>query len=102
MEGLAPPLVDSEWVLGPEQRVVRIVLNGVHGPIQVGKKTVELEMPGLGTLDDNQIASVLTYVRREWGHEANPVDPQTVKQFRQETAKRGEIQWTMEELLQVK
>lgn len=102
MEGLAPPLVDSEWVLGPQQRVVRIVLNGVHGPIQVGKKTVELEMPGLGTLDDEQIASVLTYVRREWGHEGNPIDPQTVKQIRQETANRGEVQWTMEELLQIK
>lgn len=102
MEGLAPPLVDSEWVLGPQQRVVRIVLQGVHGPIQVGKKTVELEMPGLGALDDDQIASVLTYIRREWGHEANPVDPQTVKQIRQETAKRGEVQWTMEELLPIK
>lgn len=102
MEGLAPPLVDSEWVLGPQQRVVRIVLNGVHGPIQVGKKTVELEMPGLGSLDDDQIASVLTYIRREWGHEANPIDPQTVKQIRGDTAKRGEAQWTMDELLQVK
>lgn len=102
MEGLAPPLVDSEWVLGPQQRVIRIVLNGVHGPIQVGKKTVELEMPGLGALDDDQIASVLTYIRREWGHEADPVDPQTVKQTRAETAKRGEVQWTMEELQKVK
>lgn len=102
MEGLAPPLVDSEWVLGPQQRVVRIVLNGLHGPIQVGKKTVELEMPGLGSLDDDQIASVLTYIRREWGHEGSPIDPQTVKQIRSETAKRGDVQWTMEELLQIK
>jgi mono/diheme cytochrome c family protein/glucose/arabinose dehydrogenase len=102
MEGLAPPLVDSEWVLGPPQRLVRIVLNGLHGPIQVGKKTVELEMPGLGSLDDDMISSVLTYIRREWGHEANPVDPDAVKQIRAQTAKRGELQWTMEELLQVK
>lgn len=102
MEGLAPPLVDSEWVLGSEHRLVRIVLNGLHGPIQVGKKTVELEMPGLGSLDDDMIASVLTYIRREWGHEADPVDPATVKQIRAETAKRGDLQWTMEELLQVK
>jgi mono/diheme cytochrome c family protein/glucose/arabinose dehydrogenase len=101
-EGLAPPLVDSEWVLGPSPRTARIILNGVHGPIQVGKKTIELEMPGLGTLDDTQISSVLTYIRREWGHEASPVDPQTVTEVRKDTAKRGELQWTMEELLEVK
>jgi mono/diheme cytochrome c family protein len=101
-EGLAPPLVDSEWVLGSQQRLARIVINGVHGPIQVGKKTVELEMPGLGSLDDTQISSVLTYIRREWGHEAGPVEPQMIAQVRQETATRGEVQWTMEELLLVK
>ena len=102
MEGLAPPLVDSEWVLGPPQRLTRIVLNGVHGPIQIGKKTIDLEMPGLGSLDDEQISSTLTYIRREWGHEASPIDPQAVADTRKETAGRGELQWTMEELLQIK
>jgi mono/diheme cytochrome c family protein/glucose/arabinose dehydrogenase len=101
-EGLAPPLVDSEWVLGSSQRVVRIVLNGVHGPIQVGRKTVDLEMPGLGTLDDEQIASVLTYIRREWGHEGSPIDPQAVTAIRKETTVRGELQWTMQELEAIK
>jgi mono/diheme cytochrome c family protein len=59
-------------------------------------------MPGLGSLDDTQISSVLTYIRREWGHEAGPVDPETVAEVRKETTKRGELQWTMEELLEVK
>ena len=72
MDGIAPPLVDSEWVLGREDRLTRIVLHGLHGPIKVGKKTMDLEMPGLGVLPDEQISSVLTYLRREWGHEANP------------------------------
>ncbi|HSU67428.1 MAG TPA: cytochrome c, partial [Tepidisphaeraceae bacterium] len=102
MEGLAPPLVDSEWVLGSQARLIRIVLNGVHGPIQVGKKTIDLEMPGLGALDDEQIASVLTYLRREWGHESSPVEPPTVAETRKEIAPRGELQWTMEELMAVK
>jgi mono/diheme cytochrome c family protein/glucose/arabinose dehydrogenase len=101
-EGLAPPLVDSEWVLGPQQRLGRIVLNGVHGPINVGRKTVELEMPALGALEDGQISSVLTYIRREWGHEGSPVEPETVTAIRKETSGRGDQQWTMEELMQIK
>jgi len=97
-EGTAPPLVDSEWVLGPPQRTARIVLHGLHGPIQVGRKTMDLEMPGLKAFDDEQIASVLTYIRREWGHEANPVDPAVVARVRKVTASRGDLQWTAEEL----
>jgi mono/diheme cytochrome c family protein len=97
-EGTAPPLVDSEWVLGPPERTARIVLHGLHGPIQVGRRTMDLEMPGLKAFDDDQIASVLTYIRREWGHEANPVDPAVVAHVRQQTLKRGDLQWTAEEL----
>lgn len=98
-EGVAPPLVDSEWMVGPEGRTVRIVLHGLHGPIKVGKKTYsDLEMPSFGVLTDEQIASVLTYTRREWGHEADPVEPASVTQVRKATASRGDVQWTAEEL----
>jgi mono/diheme cytochrome c family protein/glucose/arabinose dehydrogenase len=101
-EGVAPPLVDSEWVLGSPDRLARIALNGVHGPIKVGKRVVDLEMPGLYAMSDEQIASVLTYLRREWGHEATPVDAAVVARSRQESAGRGGTQWTAEELMKVK
>ena len=99
-EGLAPPLVDSDWVLGPERRLIRIVLAGLHGPINVKGKTYQLDMPALGVFDDNQIAQALTYVRREWGHKANPVDPATVAAVRAETTKHIEA-WTEPELLKI-
>jgi mono/diheme cytochrome c family protein len=102
LDGVAPPLVDSEWVLGPAPRVARIVLHGLHGPVKVGKKTIDLEMPGLKAMDDEQLASILTYVRREWGHEGNPIDPPMVARVRAETEGRGDEQWTEEELLKIK
>ncbi len=101
-DGIAPPLVDSEWVLGPEDRVTRILLCGLRGPLKVGKKTLDLEMPSMRAFDDEQVASILTYIRREWGHEANPVEPGIVTRLRKETAERGDTQWTAEELLQIK
>lgn len=99
-EGLAPPLVDSEWVLGPEARLVRLALHGVRGPITVKGKMYQMEMPPLGVLDDEQIASILTYVRREWGHTSSPVDPETVARIRKETENRDEA-WTETELLTI-
>ena len=98
--GLAPPLLGSEWVAGSERRLIRIVLNGLRGPIKVKGETFEMDMPALGVLDDEQIASVLTYVRREWGHTFEPVTPATVKKVREETASREDA-WTMADLLKV-
>ena len=100
-EGLAPPLVGSEWTAGSEERLVRIVLNGLRGPIQVKGQAFELDMPALGVLEDEQIATVLTYVRNEWGHAFAPVSIETVKKIRDETAKR-EDSWTQEDLLKIK
>ena len=100
MEGLAPPLSDSEWVLGSPERLSRILLHGVRGPITVKGKTYELEMPALSVFDDEQIASLLTYIRREWEHGADPVNAATVKTVRAATANRNEA-WTEAELLKI-
>ncbi len=99
-DGLAPALADSEWVLGSPQRIVRIVLHGLHGPINVKGKPFQLDMPSLAVFDDDQIAAILTFIRREWGHTANPVEPELVKTIRAETEKREEA-WTEAELLKV-
>jgi len=98
--GLAPPLVDSEWIAGSDQRLIRIILLGLRGPIKVKGEIFELEMPALGVLDDDQIAAILTYARREWGHTFAPVEPATVKAVREATASREDA-WTMAELLKV-
>ncbi len=98
--GLAPPLVGSEWVAGSQERLIRIVLHGLRGPIKVKGETFELDMPALGVLDDDQISAALTYVRREWGHTFEPVAPEAVKKVRDGTASREEA-WTMADLLKI-
>jgi mono/diheme cytochrome c family protein len=100
LEGLAPPLADSEWVTGTPERLVRIALHGVRGPIQVGTRRYALDMPPWGALDDNSLAAIFTYIRREWGHTAAPVDPDTVKRIRAAVADRHDA-WTQPELLKI-
>jgi mono/diheme cytochrome c family protein len=99
-EGTAPPLVDSEWVLGSPNRLVRIVTNGLHGPITVGGKSYSLDMPSFQSMRDEDVAAVLTYVRREWDHEASPVAPELVKKIRAELSQRT-YPWTERELLKI-
>lgn len=88
MKGLAPALAGSSWVNGSPQALVRIVLNG---------KVDQLAMPALGTLDDETIAAILTYVRKSWGNDAAPIMPQTVQSIRGLVSQRDEP-WSEEEL----
>jgi mono/diheme cytochrome c family protein/glucose/arabinose dehydrogenase len=95
---VAPPLAGSEWVHGPPERLARIVLHGLYGPVEVKGQRWSLFMPSFGpALDDEQIASVLTYVRRAWGNTAAAVGPDLIAQVRKETQVR-ELPWTAEEL----
>jgi mono/diheme cytochrome c family protein len=98
-----PPLAGSEWVLAKDpSRIIRIVLNGVGGPITVkGKEYGQTQMlPWRDALKDEEIAAVLTYVRNSWGNKAPPVDPAMVKAIRDQTVDRSGA-WTAEELLKV-
>jgi mono/diheme cytochrome c family protein len=100
-EGVAPPLATSEWVKAPGgERLVRIVLNGLGGPVQVQDKTWNLAMPPLReNLDDEQIAMVLNYIRSRWGGEgASPIKPELAAAARQEAHPKPE---TMEELMRI-
>ena len=49
-------------------------------------------------MDDAQIASLLTYIRRAWGNEGQAVELSTVREVRSATADRQKP-WTEEELL---
>jgi mono/diheme cytochrome c family protein/glucose/arabinose dehydrogenase len=88
---LAPGLVGSRFVTGQDPgAAARILLGGKEGAIGL--------MPPLGgTLTDEQIASVLTYIRREWGHTASPVAVDDVTEIRGMTKMRTRP-WTDAEL----
>jgi mono/diheme cytochrome c family protein len=100
--GMFPPLAGSEWVTTEgHQRMIRIVLNGLAGPIDVaGAQYNNVMVPWRDTLKDDQIAAVLTYVRSEWGNKADAVTPEEVAKVREATKDRS-TPWTAEELKQV-
>lgn len=101
VEGGGPPLAGSSWVRGPESRLIRIVLHGVRGPIDVGDKTYNREMLAFGPiLSDEQIASLLTFVRRRFGGTAPPIAPEAVERARAASGDRTEY-WTVKELIQI-
>lgn len=99
-----PPLAGSEWVLREKpDRMVRIVLNAVEGPIKV--KNVVYDNPAMLAFrdvypSDVDIAAIATFVRgnKEWGNNAGYVTPQQVKAIREGTAAMGSQKWRVETL----
>jgi mono/diheme cytochrome c family protein/glucose/arabinose dehydrogenase len=97
LDGLAPPLVDSEWVIGKTDVLARIVMHGLAGPVKVSGRTYNLAMPPLPQLTDEDIAGVLTYIRREWEHTASAVETKSVTAIRDQEKGRM-MMWTETEL----
>ena len=88
-----PALIGSQFALATPQVPIRILLQGKEGSVGL--------MPPLGaTLTDDQIAGALTFIRRQWGNAAGPVDPGTVKDVRAATTSRTRP-WTNDELLAI-
>lgn len=84
-------LTESAFVKSADpSAVIRVLLSGKEGSIGL--------MPPVGaTYNDDQIASVLTFVRRSWGNTAPPVDALSVLEVRGLTKARNKP-WTDDEL----
>ena len=102
--GVYPPLVDSEWVTGNEERVVRVLLHGLNGNIEVHGKTYNGAMPAFGKVtgggynwNEEKISQVLTYIRQEWGNIAVPITKAKVAEVLAKEAARSKP-WTAAEL----
>lgn len=97
--GQFPPLAGSEIVLGGTERLVRIALHGLTGPVTVKGQAFNTPggMPPQGlSMSDTDIANVLTFVRNSWGNEASMLTKDMVAKVRD--AEKGHAQWTMSDL----
>lgn len=102
--GTYPPLAGSEWVQGSEDRVIRIVLHGLTGPLTVHGHTYNSTMPNFGKVQgggfnwsDEKVAQVLTYVRQEWGNQGAPITAAKVSEVLAAEKARAKA-WTQGEL----
>jgi len=91
MQNIYPPLVSSSWVTGSEERLIKLTLHGLWGPMEVNgvlydpAKGVPPMTAFKAILNDKEIAAVLTYVRNTWGNKASVVTPEKVKAVREAT-----------------
>lgn len=80
--GRMPPLAGTDWVTGDKSRLINIVLNGLQGSIEVNGESYNSVMPSHRFLKDEEIATILTYIRKSFGNQASAVTVEEVKKER--------------------
>ena len=89
-----PPLAGTTWVSGNDERLIKIALKGLMGPIDVSGKTYPGQVPMTpfgGLLKDEEIAAVLTYVRNSFGNQGPAILPEKVKKVRAATESKQDF-----------
>jgi Cytochrome c, mono- and diheme variants len=77
-----PPLTPGSWVEKNSKELIAIMMKGLSGKIEVNGETYKNFMPSHAQLTDEQIADVLSYIRRSFGNNLDPVTAEMVKTAR--------------------
>ncbi|MEX0599595.1 MAG: cytochrome c [Rhodothermales bacterium] len=92
--GVFPPLTGTEWVTGDKGRLIRVILNGVTGPIEVNGDTYGGAMPPWGAfLDDEEMSQLVTFIRTSWDNDSEEITPEEVHKVREAVTDR-KSPWT--------
>jgi mono/diheme cytochrome c family protein len=91
LSNMAPTLANSDWVTGDSKRLIGVAVHGLMGPIKINGKQVDgipPVMPPHGFMKDEQLASILTYVRNAWGNRSPLISTEDILGYRKSEASR--------------
>ncbi len=77
LEGVFPPLVKTDY-LNDKNRLIKVVVLGVRGPMSINGVDYNGEMTGF-SLSDEQVSDVLNYIRNAWGNKSAPILPEEIQ-----------------------
>ncbi|MCK0147208.1 PQQ-dependent sugar dehydrogenase [Arenibacter sp. F26102] len=80
-EGFFPPISKTEGVANKD-RLIKTVVSGLSGPLEVKGKIYNQEMPSFKFLTDKELADVLTYVRASFGNGHPSVIEKDISEYR--------------------
>jgi len=77
VEGIYPPLADSNWLSEKRKESIKSVKYGLKGEIVVNGKTYNNNMTSMG-LTDREVADVMNYIMNSFGNKKNGYDQVTI------------------------
>ncbi len=80
-----PSIAQSPYVTEDPERLIKLTLYGLMGPLEVNGKKYDGAVPMTpfgGMLQDEEVAAVLTFVRNSFGNKADPIPVAAIKKVR--------------------
>lgn len=84
IDGVFPPLANSDYIAADPSSVARVTLHGLEGPITVNGKDYNSIMPPMGQLTDDEVANISTYVLNSWGNPGGRVTKEEAAAIRRQ------------------
>lgn len=84
LPGAFPPLAGNPNISADKLHVVRTVLQGMTGPLEVNGSKFNAVMPSMQHLSDDDIAELSTYVLNSWGNNGGKISSDEVEAVRVE------------------
>jgi mono/diheme cytochrome c family protein len=88
MPPVYPPLRNSPYVTGDPSRLVRILLRGLEGELEVDGVTYRGVMPAAPIQSDADLALLASWLRSQWGHASSAITTEFVARVRTTDAAR--------------
>jgi len=82
VSAMYPPIVNNPRVKGDKERLVKIILEGQSGRIEVHGRYYNGVMPPFRNLSNKEVAAVLTYMRQNFENDTSAVTVKEVKAVR--------------------
>ncbi len=80
LKKLIPPLVNSNYLTAHERLIPCIIRYGQQGEILVNGVTYDHPMPANEILTENEITTLINYIRSSWGNKLPAVSLKEVKE----------------------
>jgi len=94
-DGLAPPILHSEYLDGPADKLAALILQGLHGPITVGGEDYDMNlvMPGLKhnpDLGDEEVSAIISFINNAFSKNGKFIPASQVAKVRAQLGDRME------------
>ena len=77
-----PPISESDIISGDPEKLIKLIFEGMSGPVEIKGEEYNSIMPPQNNLDDQQIADLLTFLRKSFGNSADPISAEEVASLR--------------------
>ncbi|MBJ2176256.1 c-type cytochrome [Aureibaculum sp. A20] len=94
IEGLAPPLLDSEYLKSSMEKLGLVLLHGLEGPVTIHNTVYNFNgtMPGLidnTNISDNDLHDIINYITSAFTKKPSSLSLEKIKELRNQKSKSG-------------